>query len=92
MAMFQILTQEGWVEVMDTTMWKSGEWFAPFVAVYFVFYHLFATLIVLCLFVAVSSFNLCTVCKLCLKCNISRSEQMADQDDILFCNLQKSNA
>ncbi|XP_075245968.1 sodium leak channel NALCN-like isoform X2 [Convolutriloba macropyga] len=58
MAMFQILTQEGWVEVMDTTMWKSGEWFAPFVAVYFVFYHLFATLIVLCLFVAVILDNL----------------------------------
>ncbi|CAL4058549.1 unnamed protein product, partial [Meganyctiphanes norvegica] len=62
MSMFQILTQEGWVDVMDATMInamnKAKEGIAPFVAVYFIIYHLFVTLIVLSLFVAVILDNL----------------------------------
>ncbi|XP_048514061.1 sodium leak channel NALCN isoform X5 [Athalia rosae] len=58
MSMFQILTQEAWVEVMDETMLRTHETMAPFVAVYFILYHLFVTLIVLSLFVAVILDNL----------------------------------
>ncbi|KAF2357306.1 Ion transport domain [Trinorchestia longiramus] len=62
MSMFQILTQEGWVEVMDetmiSTMRKARDEVAPFVAMYFILYHLFVTLIVLSLFVAVILDNL----------------------------------
>ncbi|XP_013387130.1 sodium leak channel non-selective protein-like, partial [Lingula anatina] len=57
MSMFQILTQKGWVEVMHGTMNLSGH-FAPLVAIYFTLYHLFVTLIVLSLFVAVILDNL----------------------------------
>jgi len=56
--MFQILTQEAWVEVMDETMVLTLDSLAPIVAVYFMFYHLFVTLIVLSLFVAVILDNL----------------------------------
>jgi hypothetical protein len=49
MSMFQILTQEGWVEVMDetmtSTMKKATDGVAPFVAMYFILYHLFVTLV-----------------------------------------------
>lgn len=45
MSMFQILTQKGWNEVMHLTMWETGEQFAPLVAIYFIFYHLFVTLV-----------------------------------------------
>ena len=45
MSMFQILTQKGWNEVMHLTMWETGERFAPLVAIYFIFYHLFVTLV-----------------------------------------------
>ena len=45
MSMFQILTQKGWNEVMHLTMWQTGETFAPLVAIYFIFYHLFVTLV-----------------------------------------------
>ncbi|XP_024938061.1 sodium leak channel non-selective protein isoform X7 [Cephus cinctus] len=58
MSMFQILTQEAWVDVMDETMLRTHETMAPFVAVYFILYHLFVTLIVLSLFVAVILDNL----------------------------------
>ncbi|KAK7862065.1 hypothetical protein R5R35_011485 [Gryllus longicercus] len=58
MSMFQILTQEAWVEVMDETMLRTPETLAPLVAVYFILYHLFVTLIVLSLFVAVILDNL----------------------------------
>ena len=58
MAMFQILTQEGWVEVMDETMIKTKQELAPVIAMYFILYHLFVTLIVLSLFVAVILDNL----------------------------------
>lgn len=56
--MFQILTQEAWVEVMDETMVRTSDTLAPIVAIYFILYHLFATLIVLSLFVAVILDNL----------------------------------
>ena len=45
MSMFQILTQKGWNEVMHSTMWATGERIVPFVAIYFIFYHLFVTLV-----------------------------------------------
>ena len=45
MSMFQILTQKGWNEVMHLTMWETGERFAPLVAIYFIIYHLFVTLV-----------------------------------------------
>ncbi|XP_070576216.1 sodium leak channel NALCN-like isoform X2 [Ptychodera flava] len=57
MSMFQILTQKGWVVVMYRSMYATGD-FAPLVAVYFISYHLFATVIVLSLFVAVILDNL----------------------------------
>ena len=58
MSMFQILTQEGWTELMNETMhWHKG--FGPaLTAAYFVIYHLFVSLIVLSLFVAVILDNL----------------------------------
>ncbi|XP_060785507.1 sodium leak channel non-selective protein isoform X3 [Neoarius graeffei] len=58
MSMFQILTQEGWVDVMDQTLVAVGHKCAPVVAIYFILYHLFATLILLSLFVAVILDNL----------------------------------
>lgn len=84
MSMFQILTQEAWVEVMDEVMIRyancahllifprnpakndflhlvfarTSKGLTPFVAVYFILYHLFVTLIVLSLFVAVILDNL----------------------------------
>ncbi|KAM9850472.1 sodium leak channel NALCN isoform 3-T3 [Aulostomus maculatus] len=58
MSMFQILTQEGWIDVMDQTLVAVGRMWAPVVAIYFILYHLFATLILLSLFVAVILDNL----------------------------------
>lgn len=52
MSMFQILTQEGWIDVMDQTLVAVGHMWAPVVAIYFILYHLFATLVS-----AVSSIN-----------------------------------
>lgn len=40
MCLFQILTQEGWVDVMDETMKAVGETIAPFVALLFVIFHM----------------------------------------------------
>lgn len=53
MSMFQILTQEGWVDVMDQTLVAVGKMWAPVVAIYFILYHLFATLVCvhLCMYV-----------------------------------------
>lgn len=45
MSMFQILTQEAWVEVMDETMTRTKETLVPLVAVYFILYHVFVTLV-----------------------------------------------
>ncbi|KAF0306035.1 Sodium leak channel non-selective protein [Amphibalanus amphitrite] len=58
MSMFQILTQEAWVDVMDETMYLTASAIVPLVAIYFILYHLFVTLIVLSLFVAVILDNL----------------------------------
>ena len=44
MTMFQILTQKGWWEIMHHTMIQSKRFF-PLVAVYFISYHLFVTLV-----------------------------------------------
>lgn len=44
MSMFQILANKGWTEVMQITMWKTDR-FYPIVAIYFIFYHLFVTLV-----------------------------------------------
>jgi len=43
--MFQILTQEAWVDVMDETMLRTRKTLVPLVAVYFILYHLFVTLV-----------------------------------------------
>lgn len=46
MSMFQILTQEAWVDVMDETMLRTRKtYLVPLVAVYFILYHLFVTLV-----------------------------------------------
>ena len=48
MSMFQILTQEAWAEVMDETMVqiaRTSETIVPVVAIYFILYHLFVTLV-----------------------------------------------
>ena len=45
MSMFQILTQEGWTEVMNETILRSGRRIGPIVAVYFILYHLFVSLV-----------------------------------------------
>ncbi|UJR35694.1 hypothetical protein I4U23_028443 [Adineta vaga] len=57
-SMFQVLTQKGWVDVMHFTMLYSIQDVAPFVAIYFIVYHLAINLIVLSLFVAVILDNL----------------------------------
>jgi hypothetical protein len=63
MTVFQIMTQEGWTEVVVEILRTVNEPMVPFVAIYFVGYHLFVTLIVLSLFVAVILDNLEMVCK-----------------------------
>lgn len=45
MSMFQILTQEAWVDVMDETMLRTRKTLVPLVAIYFILYHLFVTLV-----------------------------------------------
>lgn len=57
-SMFQILTQEAWPEVMSKTMQEVNPRLTAVVAVYFIFYHLIVTLIVMSLFVAVILDNL----------------------------------
>jgi hypothetical protein len=44
MTMFQILTQKGWLDIMHSTM-RQSKGFSPLVAVYFISYHLFVTLV-----------------------------------------------
>ena len=55
MAMFQILTQEDWVDVMNHTSSGTSQ---PFVIMYFIFYHFFSTTVLLSVFVAVILDNL----------------------------------
>lgn len=57
MSMFQILTQEAWVEVMDETMLRTKETLVPLVAVYFILYHVFVTLVSQCLSFFLHSFD-----------------------------------
>lgn len=45
MSMFQILTQEGWTEVMNETILRSSRSIGPLVAIYFILYHLFVSLV-----------------------------------------------
>jgi sodium leak channel non-selective protein len=52
------MNQEGWTDVVVEILRSTNEHWVPFVAVYFVGYHLFVTLIVLSLFVAVILDNL----------------------------------
>jgi hypothetical protein len=59
--MFQILTQEAWVEVMDETMLRTRETLAPLVAVYFILYHLFVTLVRLISVLIIEIYNLLVV-------------------------------
>ncbi|CAJ0584337.1 unnamed protein product, partial [Mesorhabditis spiculigera] len=58
MSMFQIITQEGWTDFVVEVLRATPDGVVPFVAIYFVAYHLFVTLIVLSLFVAVILDNL----------------------------------
>lgn len=57
-SMFQIITQEGWVEVLNTVKYKADPFFAYFVSVYFTSYNLFASLILGSVFIAVILDNL----------------------------------
>uniref|UniRef100_A0A915N2G0 Ion transport domain-containing protein n=1 Tax=Meloidogyne javanica TaxID=6303 RepID=A0A915N2G0_MELJA len=50
--------KEGWTDVVVEILRSTNEYWVPFVAIYFVGYHLFVTLIVLSLFVAVILDNL----------------------------------
>jgi hypothetical protein len=43
--MFQILTQEGWTDIVVEVMRTTNDNWVPFVAIYFVGYHLFVTLV-----------------------------------------------
>ncbi|XP_028403824.1 sodium leak channel non-selective protein-like [Dendronephthya gigantea] len=57
-SMFQIITQEGWVEVLDTVKYASSPIIAPLVSIYFTSYNLFASLILGSVFIAVILDNL----------------------------------
>ena len=57
-SMFQIITQEGWVEVLDTVKYASPVYIAPLVSIYFTSYNLFASLILGSVFIAVILDNL----------------------------------
>ncbi|XP_052214873.1 sodium leak channel NALCN-like isoform X2 [Dreissena polymorpha] len=83
MSMFQIQTQKGWIDVMHTTMWMTGENIAPLVAIYFIFYHLFTTLIVISLFVAVILDNLELDEDIKKLKQLKASEQSADESESL---------
>lgn len=45
MSMFQIITQEGWTDVVVEILRSTNESMVPFVTIYFVGYHLFVTLV-----------------------------------------------
>ena len=57
-SMFQIITQEGWVEVLDEVKNASPPILAPFISIYFTIYNLFASLILGSVFIAVILDNL----------------------------------
>lgn len=45
MSMFQIITQEGWTDFVVEVLRATDDKLVPFVAIYFVAYHLFVTLV-----------------------------------------------
>ncbi len=45
MSMFQIITQEGWTDMVVEILRTADDRIVPFVALYFVAYHLFVTLV-----------------------------------------------
>ena len=45
MSMFQILTQKGWAIVMYECMLAANKALSPVIAIYFIAYHLFATVV-----------------------------------------------
>ena len=45
MSMFQIITQEGWTDVVVDILRATNENLVPLVALYFVGYHLLVTLV-----------------------------------------------
>nr|CAB3264197.1 sodium leak channel non-selective protein [Phallusia mammillata] len=57
MSMFQIMTQEGWIDVMHEAMMQVGQSFIP-VSIFFILYHMFVTTVMMSLFVAVILDNL----------------------------------
>ncbi|OUC49988.1 transporter, cation channel family protein, partial [Trichinella nativa] len=54
MSMFQIMTQEEWIEVVVETMRAVGDTLAPLVAIYFVTYHLLSDSLLLLLMIYLS--------------------------------------
>lgn len=48
MSMFQIITQEGWTDEVVEILRTTNDSMVPFVAIYFVGYHLFVTLVIFC--------------------------------------------
>ncbi|ESP00278.1 hypothetical protein LOTGIDRAFT_225940 [Lottia gigantea] len=87
MSMFQILTQKGWIDVMHITMWKTGK-VATLAAIYFIFYHLCVTLIVISLFVAVILDNLEMDEDIKKLKQLKAREQSADTKDMLPLRLR----
>nr|XP_009858187.2 sodium leak channel non-selective protein [Ciona intestinalis] len=57
-SMFQIMTQEGWIDVMHEVMKLVSDSTRIPVSIYFILYHLFVTTVVISLFVAVILDNL----------------------------------
>ena len=45
MSMFQIITQEGWTDLVVEVLRATNEKFVALAALYFVAYHLFVTLV-----------------------------------------------
>ncbi|EDO45175.1 predicted protein, partial [Nematostella vectensis] len=57
-SMFQIFTQEGWVEIVEKSMISAEAYGAALVAIFLIAYHLFSSLIIMSVFVAVIVDNL----------------------------------
>ncbi|XP_053403059.1 sodium leak channel NALCN-like [Mercenaria mercenaria] len=84
MSMFQILTQEGWVEVVyDTLAHTSNDFFWLLIRVYFLFYHQFVSVIVISLFVAVILDNLEVDEDIKKLKQLKATEQSADESESL---------
>ena len=57
-AMFQVLMQEAWNDVLHTMLEKGGQEYAILIFLFFIFYHVLATLILISVFVALILDNL----------------------------------